>query len=88
MGTIDLRRARLWAGLIDACIECIRTRKASEELTGEEAIFTRFVRGIVQDKQASDGAYAAARSLLGDRGGVERSLTVAYYSALACRRGT
>lgn len=70
------------AGVSDASIESIRTRKASE-LSGQEATIIRFVHEMVQNKKVSDGTFAAAKSIIGERGVVDLTLTVAYYSALA-----
>ena len=71
------------AGVSDASIESVRTRRDSVELTGQEAIIARFVHEMVQNKQVSDATFNAARNLLGDRGAVDLSLTVAYYSAIS-----
>ena len=70
------------AGVSDASIESIRTRRV-EGLTGQEASVARFVHEMLQDKEVSDKTYAAVQSILGDRGTVDLTLTVAYYSALA-----
>jgi len=70
------------SGVSDSSIESIRTRQV-QELTGQEASIARFVHQMIQDKQVSDEAYAAVQSMLGDRGVVDLTLTVSYYSALA-----
>ena len=71
------------AGVSDASIESIRTRKTSEGLTGQEATIARFVHEMLQDKQVSDATFAAAQGIVGERGVVDLTLTVSYYSALA-----
>ena len=71
------------AGVSDASIESIRTRKTSEVLTGQEATIARFVHEMIQDKDVSDATYDAAESIVGQRGVVDLTLTVACYSALA-----
>ena len=70
------------AGVSDASIESIRTRRVGG-LTGQETSIARFVHEILQDKEVSDKTYSAVQSMLGDRGAVDLTLTVAYYSALA-----
>ena len=71
------------AGVSDASIERIRTRNRSEGLTGQEATIARFAHEMLQDKQVSDTTFAAAKNIVGERGVVDLTLTVAYYSALA-----
>ena len=71
------------AGVSDASIESIRTRKASEGLSGQEAAVALFVHEMLRDKKVSDSTFAAVHGDFGDRGVVDLTLTVAYYSALA-----
>ncbi len=71
------------AGVSDASIEAIRTHRTAEILKGDEAVISRFVHEMIQDKQVSDGTYADAEKLVGQRGVVDLTLTVSYYSALA-----
>ena len=71
------------AGVSEASIESIRTRQTADGLTGQEATITRFVLEMLQNKDVSDETYAAAQNILGNRGVVDLTLTVAYYSALA-----
>ena len=44
---------------------------------------TRFVQELVRDKNVSDTTFSDVHSAFGDRGVVDLTLTVAYYSALA-----
>lgn len=71
------------AGVSDASIETIRTHKASTDLSGDEGAVAKFVKEMVQDKDVSDATYAAAKNAVGERGIVDLTLTVSYYSALA-----
>lgn len=71
------------AGVSNASIESIRTRKTSEGLTGKEATIARFVHEMLREKRVSDSTFAAAKSIVGERGVVDLTLTVSYYSALA-----
>ena len=71
------------AGVSAASIESIRTHKTSEGLTGQEATVARFVHEMVRDKKLSDATFEAFHGDFGDRGVVDLTLTVAYYSALA-----
>ena len=71
------------AGVSDTAIETIRTHKASTGLSGDEAVVAKFVKEMVQDKAVSDATYDAAKNLVGERGVVDLTLTVSYYSALA-----
>jgi 4-carboxymuconolactone decarboxylase len=70
-------------GVSPESIEAIRTRCAPAALTGEEATIARFVHEMLRYKQVSDETFAAAHAMLGDRGVVDLTLTVAYYSAVA-----
>jgi 4-carboxymuconolactone decarboxylase len=70
------------AGISDASIESIRTHK-TDSLTGDEAAVAKFVLEMVRDKAVTDQTYGAVQSILGDRGTVDLTLTVSYYSALA-----
>jgi 4-carboxymuconolactone decarboxylase len=70
------------AGVSDTSIESIRTYK-TDSLAGEEAAVARFVHEMIRDKAVSDQTYGSVRSILGDRGAVDLTLTVSYYSALA-----
>ena len=70
-------------GVSDGSIESIRTRRAPEGLTAQEAAIARFVHEMLQDKQVSDAKFDDAKSIVGERGVVDLTLTVAYYSALA-----
>ena len=71
------------AGVSDESIENIRTRKAPEGLTREEAVIAKFVQQVTRQKDVTDADFGAALALLGDRGVVDLTLTVAYYTALA-----
>lgn len=71
------------AGVSDGSIERIRTREAPEGLTDEEAVIARFVFQLLREKELSDEAFGAAKNLLGERGAVDLTLTVSYYTALA-----
>ena len=71
------------AGVSDASIESIRTGKTSEGLTGQEANVARFVQEMLRDKKVSDSTFAAVHDDFGDRGAVDLTLIVSYYSALA-----
>lgn len=71
------------AGIGPESIEAVRTRRAPAALTGEEAVIARFVQEMLQYKQLSDETFAEAQAILGDRGVVDLTLTVAYYSSVA-----
>ncbi len=71
------------AGISDADIESIRTGKTADVLTGQEAMVAKFVQELVRDKDVSEGTFGAVHDAFGDRGVVDLTLTVAYYSALA-----
>lgn len=70
-------------GISDASLESVRTRKDPESLTEDEVTITKFVHSLVKDRSMSDENFAAVQRLLGDKGAVDLSLTVSYYSALA-----
>ena len=71
------------AGVSASSIENVRTRRAPTGLTGEEAAIARFVQETLRYKQVSDETFAEAHGMLGDRGMVDLTLTVAYYTAVA-----
>ena len=70
------------AGVSDTSIESIRTYK-TDSLSGDEAAVAKFVHQMVRDKAVTDDTYGAVQKILGDRGAVDLTLTVSYYSALA-----
>ena len=71
------------AGVSDEAIEGIRTWNAPECLEGQQAAIARFVQQMIREKDVSDENFEAVRAFLGDRGVVDLTMTVAYYSALA-----
>ena len=71
------------AGVSDEAIEGIRTWKAPDCLEGQQAAIARFVQQMIREKDVSDENFEAVRGFLGDRGVVDLTMTVAYYSALA-----
>ncbi len=71
------------AGVSDEAIEGIRTGNAPGCLEGAQADVARFVQQMIREKDVSDENFEAVRSLLGDRGAVDLTLTVSYYTALA-----
>ena len=71
------------AGVSDASIEAIRSGKAPEGLTPDEAKIARYVHELIRNKKASDATYKAVEDLVGTRGAVDLTLTVSYYTALA-----
>ena len=70
-------------GVSDGSIEAVRTGKAPEGLTADEATIARYVHELVRDKKVADSTYKAVEDLVGRRGAVDLTLTVSYYSALA-----
>jgi 4-carboxymuconolactone decarboxylase len=71
------------AGVSVESIENIRTRRAPSGLTGQEATIARFVHEMLRYKQVSDATFDEAHAILGERGVVDLTLTVAYYTAVA-----
>jgi 4-carboxymuconolactone decarboxylase len=71
------------AGVSDGSIEAIRTHKTADGLTKDETVVAKFVHEMIRDKKVSDGTYSDAEKLVGQRGTVDLTLTVSYYSALA-----
>lgn len=70
------------AGVSDASIEAIRTRKAPEGLLAKEQVIARVVHQLLRQKEVSDDAFAAAQALLGTQGVVDLALTCSYYTAV------
>jgi 4-carboxymuconolactone decarboxylase len=71
------------AGISDESIEGIRTGKAPGCLAGQQADIARFVQQMIREKDVSDENFEAVRAFLGDRGVVDLTMTVSYYTALA-----
>ena len=71
------------AGISDESIESVRTGNTSAVLTGQEAMVSKFVIELIREKEVSDATFAAIQGAFGDRGAVDLTMTVAYYSALA-----
>ena len=71
------------AGISDAAIEGIRTGGAPGCLDGQQADIARFVQQMIREKDVSDENFEAVRGFLGDRGVVDLTMTVSYYTALA-----
>jgi 4-carboxymuconolactone decarboxylase len=71
------------AGVSQESIESVRTGRAPQGLTEEEAVIARYVQEVLRNKKVSDSTFAAAHRMLGDRGVVDLTLTISYYTALA-----
>ncbi len=71
------------AGVSKNSIENIRTRRAPQGLTSEEAAIARYVHQMLRDKVVSDEVSDAVHAMLGDQGMVDLTLTVCYYTAVA-----
>jgi len=71
------------AGVSQGSIESVRTCQAPQGLTDEEAVIARYVYEVLRNKQVSDATFTAAHRMLGDRGVVDLTLTISYYTALA-----
>ena len=71
------------AGVSAEAIEGIRTWQAPGCLEGKQAAIARFVQQMIREKDVSDENFQAVQQFLGDRGVVDLTMTVAYYSALA-----
>ena len=71
------------AGVSQGSIESVRTCQAPQGLTDEEAVIARYVYEVLRDKKVSNATFTAAHRMLGDRGVVDLTLTISYYTALA-----
>ncbi|MBK1657516.1 carboxymuconolactone decarboxylase family protein [Paracraurococcus ruber] len=71
-------------GVPEAVIEAIGTGAASIPFDAEpDRVVVGFVREVLRTGQAGDATYAAALALLGEKGVVELTGLVGYYSLLA-----
>jgi 4-carboxymuconolactone decarboxylase len=70
-------------GVSKGSIESIRTRRAPQGLTPQEAVIARYVHQMLRDKVVTDEVFNAAHAMLGDQGVVDLTLTVAYYTAVS-----
>ncbi|HYF08052.1 MAG TPA: carboxymuconolactone decarboxylase family protein [Acetobacteraceae bacterium] len=70
-------------GVPEAVIAAIGRGEAPPFDSEADRVVHHFVRGVLGNGTASDAAYTAARDLLGERGVVELTALIGYYSLLA-----
>jgi 4-carboxymuconolactone decarboxylase len=73
------------AGVRDEVIEHLR--QGSGSLTDTESLFIQFVRELCAESTVSPQTFEQAKSLLGESGVVELSVTIGYYTLLAMVMG-
>ena len=72
------------AGVSEAAIDVIGSKRGLESLSEEEALPARYAREVLQHRRVSDATFAAARERFGDKGVVDLTATVGYYCLMAC----
>jgi 4-carboxymuconolactone decarboxylase len=71
------------AGVETAIIEALLARQLPEGLSAEDEAVVRYARELNQFKSVSDTTYAAALAQLGEKGVVELTAIVGYYTMVA-----
>lgn len=69
-------------GVDDDVIAAIRDNKVPPELT-KEAPYLRFAQELVQHRKIADATFEAVRKIAGDRGAVDLTLLIGYYTMQA-----
>ena len=71
-------------GVREEAIEALRHRKAPEGLTAEEAVVVRYGLELLRNHRVSEETYQAALDQLGLQGVTDLTVSLGYYSFLAC----
>ena len=71
------------AGLSDALVDSLRDKGDLPELSGAEAAVINYGREFFRTRRVSQGTFDAARAEFGDRGLIELTNLMGYYSVLA-----
>ena len=71
------------AGLSDALVDSLRDQTELPELSAEESAVINYGREFFRTRRVSQPAFDAARAVFGDRGLVELTNLMGYYSVLA-----
>jgi 4-carboxymuconolactone decarboxylase len=74
----------LKAGLSQQTIDAIRNRTAPAGLNEREALIVSYVQGLLRNKRVSQPTFDAVQAWLGTQGLMTLSVTIGYYSLLAC----
>ena len=69
-------------GVGDDVIAAIRDKKIPPDLT-KEAPYLRFAQELVQNRKIADSTFEAVRQVAGDRGAVDLTLLIGYYTMQA-----
>ena len=81
-GTWSLAAARL--GVSKETIDLIGNRAPLESFSEKEGLIVRYTRELVSNHRVSQPVFDAMRQLLGDKGLVELTGAIGYFSLLAC----
>ncbi len=74
------RAIGLREGLDEAVVDAIAAGQPPSELKDDEAVVHRFCAELLNTKQVSDAAYAAAKAAFGEQGIVDLMGTMSYYT--------
>jgi 4-carboxymuconolactone decarboxylase len=77
------KRAALQAGLDPAIADAVATGKRPASMQPDEEVIYNFCNELLATKQVSDGTYAAAVKLLGERGVVDLIGVMGYYQLVS-----
>ena len=71
-------------GVSEAAIAALGSDGPLQDVDEPEALIIRYARGILVEHTVDDATFAAARARFGDRGAVDLTATLGYYSMIAC----
>ena len=77
------KRAALAAGVDAEVVDAIARGRTPQRLREDEAVVYRFLDELFETRRVSDGGFAAAVDLLGERGVVDLVATAGYYGIVA-----
>ncbi len=71
-------------GVSEAAVMALHTDGPIDALDEAEALIIRYARGILVEHAVDDATFAAARARFGERGVIDLTATLGYYSMIAC----
>jgi 4-carboxymuconolactone decarboxylase len=77
------RRAAVQAGLSEDKVKAIAEGRRPVGMSADEEAVYNFITGLFKTRQASDAAFAAVKSVAGERGVVDLVVSAGYYQAVS-----
>jgi 4-carboxymuconolactone decarboxylase len=72
------------AGVRDEAVDVIANRRPSSELPPDEGLIVEYGRQLLRDHRVSPATFDAAKARFGDRGVVDLTALLGYYTMIAC----